>query len=72
MKKMKYAIAAVLFMLGFIFTSEMFMNYLDNFEETYYGATFSFENTSKEKDEIIQDFLNAFTKKSNRFFYRRR
>lgn len=59
---MKYAIAAFLFMLGFIFTSEMFMNYLDNFEETYYGATFSFETTTKEKDEIIQDFLDASVK----------
>lgn len=62
MEKMKYAIAAFLFMLGFIFTSEMFMNYLDNFEETYYGATFSFETTTKEKDEIIQDFLDASVK----------
>ncbi len=62
MKKIKYAIAAFLFMLGFIFTSEMFMNYLDNFEETYYGATFSFETTTKEKDEIIQDFLDASVK----------
>lgn len=59
---MKYAIAAFLFMLGFIFTGEMFMNYLDNFEETYYGATFSFETTTKEKDEIIQDFLDASVK----------
>lgn len=62
MEKMKYAIAAFLFMLGFIFTGEMFMNYLDNFEETYYGATFSFETTTKEKDEIIQDFLDASVK----------
>lgn len=68
MKKMKYAIAAVLFMLGFIFTSEMFMNYLDNFEETYYGATFSFETTSKERNEIIQDFLDASVKNQIDFF----
>lgn len=59
---MKYAIAAVLFIFGFIFTSEMFMNYLDNFEETYYSGTFSFATTSKEKDEIIQDFLDASVK----------
>lgn len=68
MKKMKYAIAAVLLMLGFIFTSEMFMNYLDNFEETYYGVAFSFETTSKEKDEIIQDFLDASVKNQIDFF----
>lgn len=68
MRKMKYAIAAVLLMLGFIFTSEMFMNYLDNFEETYYGVAFSFETTSKEKDEIIQDFLDASVKNQIDFF----
>lgn len=68
MKKMKYAIAAVLFMFGFIFTSEMFMNYLDNFEETYYSTTFSFATTSKEKDEIIQDFLDASVKNQIDFF----
>lgn len=38
------------------------MNYLDNFEETYYSGTFSFATTSKEKDEIIQDFLDASVK----------
>ncbi len=68
MKKMKYAIAAVLFIFGFIFTSEMFMNYLDNFEETYYSSTFSLATTSKEKDEIIQDFLDASVKNQIDFF----
>lgn len=68
MKKLKYGLAIVLFTIGFIFTGELSMYYLDNFQEGYYGASFYFENAEMGNDEIIHDFTNCANKNQVDFF----
>lgn len=68
MKKLKYGLAIVLFTIGFIFTGELSMYYLDNFQEGYYGASFYFENAEMSNDEIIHDFTNCANKNQVDFF----
>lgn len=61
MKKLKLIVIYLLLTIGFIFNGELFILYLDGFQESYYQSGFDFvnrENTIAEK-EVIQDFLNA-------------
>jgi len=61
MKKLKLIVIYLLLAIGFIFNGELFILYLDGFQESYYQSGFDFvnrENTIAEK-EVIQDFLNA-------------
>lgn len=70
MKKIKFGLAFILFIMVFIFVGEYFMYYLDNFQENYYRANFYFENlpNEMEEDTIIQDFKLAADKNKTDFF----
>jgi len=61
MKKIKLVIIYLLITIGFIFNGELFILYLDGFQESYYQSGFDFvnrEDVTPEK-EVIQDFLEA-------------
>lgn len=70
MQKIKILIFIVLLFVGFSFNGELYMLYLDNFQESYYQAGFSLDRPSKEvsDDEIIHDFINAGEKHDVDFF----
>ena len=57
MKWVKYLIGSLLIVMSFVFTGELFIFHLDQFQESYYQATFVFEETTSETSEVISDFL---------------
>ncbi|WP_368294525.1 DUF1430 domain-containing protein [Dehalobacter sp. TBBPA1] len=61
MKKIKLIVIYLLITIGFIFNGELFILYLDGFQESYYQSGFDFVNREAaiEEKEVIQDFLNA-------------
>ncbi|MBQ1787088.1 MAG: hypothetical protein II005_10275 [Turicibacter sp.] len=59
MRSVKYVIGLILISMSFIFTGELFIYYLDNFQESYYQATFSMTESTEDNSEIIADFLEA-------------
>ena len=61
MKKLKLIVIYLLITIGFIFNGELFILYLDGFQESYYQSGFDFVNREDaiEEKEVIQDFLNA-------------
>ncbi|TGE39612.1 hypothetical protein E4K67_00970 [Desulfosporosinus fructosivorans] len=61
MKKLKLIVIYWLITIGFIFNGELFILYLDGFQESYYQSGFDFVNREAviEEKEVIQDFLNA-------------
>lgn len=70
MQKIKIIIFIVLLSIGFSFNGELYMLYLDNFQESYYQAGFCFDHTSTEvaNEEIVKDFLNSGKKHHVDFF----
>ncbi|MDD4346860.1 MAG: DUF1430 domain-containing protein [Desulfitobacteriaceae bacterium] len=61
MKKIKIIVIYLLITIGFMFSGELFILYLDGFQESYYQSGFDFVNREAdiEEEEVIQDFLNA-------------
>ncbi|MHB8073296.1 DUF1430 domain-containing protein [Desulfosporosinus fructosivorans] len=61
MKKLKLIVIYLLITIGFIFNGELFILYLDGFQESYYQSGFDFVNreAATPEKEVIQDFLNA-------------
>lgn len=59
MKKVKYMISILLIISGFLFTGELFIYFLDNFQESYYRANFVFDNLPDENTNpyIVEEFL---------------
>ncbi len=70
MKKSKLAISLVLFLLGFIFSGELSMLYLNNFTEKYYNADFYLNASASEisSNEMIRDFKQSAKKCDVDFF----
>ena len=70
MKRTKFAISIILFLLGYIFSGELSMLYLSNFMERYYDADFYLDATSSKisSDEMIEDFKQASDKYNVDFF----
>lgn len=70
MKRIRYLIIALLFIVGFLFNGELFALYIDNFQESFYKSSFAFENIKNEisDDEIINDFILASEKSNVNFF----
>ncbi|WP_041445071.1 DUF1430 domain-containing protein [Syntrophobotulus glycolicus] len=61
MKKIKVIVISLLITIGFLFNGELFILYLDGFQESYYQSGFEFVNREAdiEEEEVIQDFLQA-------------
>lgn len=69
MQKIKILICILLLAVGFLFNGELYMLYLDNFQESYYQSNFYIENTNKSLNkEIIQEFESAGEKYETEFF----
>lgn len=68
MKKIKYLLAIILFIIGFIFTGELYMFFLDNFQELYYRCSFYFDSVDIDNNVIVEDFLSASEKNQTDFF----
>lgn len=68
-KWVKYLIGILLIAMSLIFTGELFIFHLDQFQESYYQATFVFEETTSEASEIISDFLEAAEHYDVDFFF---
>lgn len=68
-KWVKYLIGILLIAMSLIFTGELFIFHLDQFQESYYQATFVFEETTSEASEIISDFLEAAERYDVDFFF---
>lgn len=69
MKWVKYLIGSLLIVMSFVFTGELFIFHLDQFQEGYYQATFVFEETTSETSEVISDFLEAAEHYDVDFFF---
>ncbi|WP_041445072.1 hypothetical protein [Syntrophobotulus glycolicus] len=71
MKKIKLIIIYLLITIGFIFNGELFILYLDGFQESYYQSGFDFVNRQAVigEKEVIQDFLNAGKEYDVDFFF---
>lgn len=74
MQKIKILIFIVLLCIGFSFNGELYMLYLDNFQDSYYQANFCLDRPSSEvsDEEIIRDFVNAGEKYHVDFFLKDR
>ncbi|WP_019850756.1 DUF1430 domain-containing protein [Desulfitobacterium sp. PCE1] len=61
MKKIKLIVISLLISIGFLFNGELFVLYLDYFQNSYYQSGFDFVNMDAaiEEEEVIQDFLQA-------------
>lgn len=70
MRKIKILIFIVLLSIGFSFNGELYMLYLDNFQESYFQANFYPDRPTKEvtNDKIVQDFVNAGKENNVEFF----
>ena len=69
MKWVKYLMGTLLITMSLIFTGELFIFHLDQFQESYYQATFVFEETTAEASEIISDFLETAKHYDVDFFF---
>lgn len=69
MKWVKYLIGSLLIVMSFVFTGELFIFHLDQFQESYYQATFVFDETTAEASEIISDFLETANHYDVDFFF---
>lgn len=71
MKKIKIIVVFLLIIIGFMFNGELFILYLDNFQNSYYQSGFDFANRDPdiEEEEVIQDFLNAGKEYNVDFFF---
>ncbi len=70
MKNIKILIFILLLSVGFTFNGELYMLYLNNFQESYYQANFVLDRPTKEVsgDEIISHFVHAGEKNHVDFF----
>lgn len=68
MRKIKYFIALLLFLAGYIYNGELSMLYFDNFQESYYQSSFAFLHADAENEEIVEDLLDAGKKNELDFF----
>lgn len=70
MRRIRYLVIALLFVSGFLFNGELFALYFDNFQESFYKSTFSFDNLSYEisNTEITEDFIHAAENSNIDFF----
>lgn len=70
MQKIKILIFIVLLSIGFSFNGELYMLYLDNFQESYYQANFYPDRPSRPVTdvEIIRDFMDASEENDVDFF----
>ncbi len=70
MKRIKILIFIVLLSVGFLFNGELYMLYLDNFQESCYQANFYTDIPTKKvsDDQIIQDFVQTGEKHDVDFF----
>jgi hypothetical protein len=71
MKKIKIILIFLFIAVGYIFNGELFIRYLDTFQDSYYQSTFSFasrDETLSEAD-IIRDFLDASQAHQVDFFF---
>ena len=70
MKRLKIIIFVVLFSIGFSFNGELYMLYLDTFQDSYFQTNFYPEQSSSKKSNemMIQDFVNAGKKCEVDFF----
>lgn len=62
MNKAKYIIGVILIIGGFLFTGELFIWHLDNFQESYYRASFSIGDEVPKgytNKDIVDDFLQT-------------
>ena len=71
-KIIKYIISTLLILTGFAFNGELFTLYTDNFQDSFYQASFAFDGIDERKsiDEktIVEDFVNAGKKYNIDFF----
>jgi hypothetical protein len=61
MRITKITISLLLLIVGFLFNGELFILYLDNFQESYYQSRFDYKAMAKDVSdgEIISDFSSA-------------
>ena len=71
-KTIKYIILALMLSIGFVFNGELFILYADDFQDSFYQASFAFDGMdnikSMEESVIIEDFINAGRKYNVDFF----
>ena len=69
-KKTKYLILLLLVIVGFIFNGELFIFHLDNFQASYYRASFYFNETPKtvSNESILKEFTDASKRNEVDFF----
>lgn len=70
MKKVKYFICTLLIVVSFLFNGELFIFYLDNFQESYFRSSFAFVDLPESitNEDIVLDFINAGKKHKVDFF----
>ncbi len=62
MNRAKYIIGVILIIGGFLFTGELFIFHLDNFQTSYYRASFVFGDeipAGYDNADIVDDFIDA-------------
>ena len=67
MKKIKILICILLIAAGFLFNGDLFMLYIDGFQESHYKATFDFRGV-EEEEKVIKDFIDAGNENGVDFF----
>ena len=70
MKKIKGVVCMILFAAGFLFNGELYIFYLDNFQNNYYYAAVSFQKVESDvtDGEIAEDFLKTAERYDVDFF----
>lgn len=70
MKKVKYLLGCLLLMTAFVFNGEMYILYLESFQDGFYQSSFSFDavDPSKTDDRMIQDFKKVSEQTDVHFF----
>ncbi len=70
MQKIKLIIFVLLLLIGFLFNGELYMLYLDNFQDSCYQANFYTDIPTKEvsDNQIIKDFVKTGEKHDVDFF----
>lgn len=71
MKKIKYILSGLLIIAALIFNGEVFVLYLDNFQNSFFRASFSFENLdhSITQEDILKDFQSASENNQVDYFF---
>lgn len=71
MKKIKYILSGLLIIAALIFNGEVFVLYLDNFQNSFFSASFSFENIdhSITQEDILEDFKSASENNQVDYFF---